>query len=364
MEEDFIGFKRLIKQRKYQCFNPSSFLKTGNGYKNKSNIERLNEELLDFYENLLSSDEEYNIRQMIMNEIKDILEDENYKISSFGSFSYNLFLPTSDIDIIIEGEEEEIEKNTKKEDNDLSNRRKKLENNEILKNIFNVMKDRLENIIHLSKARIPILRCIESKFGFRIDISVNHNGLKHSEYILKAINKYPIIKPFCMLLKNFLYIRGLTDSKRGGLCAYGQFLMILNFLELHPVIQSTEMDPFKNLGVLFMDFFQYYGFDFFYDNSMITLNHYKKNKSKNMLSIEDPTSGKDVGTNCFNMFVIKEVFQHAYKVMNSILSSKIDKHLKILSCWMEIDENIEVWREIVKNKYYEVIKKEDVKILS
>jgi non-canonical poly(A) RNA polymerase PAPD5/7 len=45
----------------------------------------------------------------------------------------------------------------------------------------------------------------------------------------------------------------------GGIGSYALLFLILSFLRLHPKVQSKEIIPRRNLGVLLIEFFELYG---------------------------------------------------------------------------------------------------------
>jgi non-canonical poly(A) RNA polymerase PAPD5/7 len=233
--------------------------------------------------------------------------------------------------------------------------------NKVLKKISTVLHEseliERSSIIHLSRAKIPILKCKNVNFGYRFDISVNQRlGIKQVGFITNEVTKRPYLKQFSILLKHFLKVRGLNESSRGGMCAYAQFLMLLSFFQLHPLLQTEGIiDPLENIGVLFMDFFQFYSFDFNYQNVTISVRDamYKRNTSDEAaLSIEDPVDEThDVGYFCTNMASIRDVFSHSYRVMACVVRGVNRPEDSLLSLWMGTSKNEEMWRINVIEEY-------------
>lgn len=306
--------------------------------------EKLNQELYNFYHLLSPHSEEIKIRNFLTKKMKDFIAEAlpKFKFESFGSSECKLYLPSSDIDILLVNEEKDVVPN------------------KTLTHLGNLLRNNCDFIdqtyvIHIRTARVPILKCRDRFFGFEFDIIVNKvDGMKQAKYIHDKITELPFLKPLCIILKYFLKSRNLNDSKNGGLCSYAQFLLILHFVQLHPVVQQENfIDPLKNLGVILLDFFQFYGFDFPYEGVTLSFTDYmykKQTISNAIISIEDPVNtNHDVGDNCSNMHTIKDVFQHAYKIMTIALSDRVDYEDSLLCLWMRINKNEESWRrEIVE----------------
>lgn len=337
MNKDFIGLFHETKSRKYKCKSPEAFLEDRDTKLNMEPMDKLNYELKELYNTLRPRKEEICIRRHLLAKMVALLERsiEDATVSTFGSYECGLFLPTSDFDIVICPRKAQGDQNT------------------VLKGIRNIISKAdfisAESIIHLSKAKIPILRCADETFGYRFDISVGHiNGLSQAKYIKKTLSERPYMRPFVLLLKHFLRTRDISESKRGGLCSYAQFLMMLHFFQLHPLVQTQCIDPYENMGVLFLDFFQYYGFNM-HENAKITIQspgYRKKENSSLTFSIEDPIDHThDAGSLCSNGNAIMDVFNHAYRLMSTVFHKKVPGEKSLSSLWMKNSKAEEIWRE-------------------
>ncbi|KAM0674234.1 hypothetical protein GVAV_002308 [Gurleya vavrai] len=307
-------------------------------------IEKLNLELFTLYKQLLPTIEELNIRsnltKMMQKFIKDILPDFEFHV--FGSSRSFTYLPNSDIDIVLVKEGRDVIPN-------------KILNYIASKAEFVNFLDR-SHILHIRQARVPLLKLRDKTYGIEFDIVINkQNSLQQADFILNEIEKKPFLKSMCILLKYFLKARNLSESRFGGLCSYAQFLMLLSFCQLHPIIQQNFINPNKNLGVFFMDFFQFYGCDFQYETVTISVKdacYFKKSISNAIISLEDPVDIKhDVGDNCIQMYSIKEVFQHDYRIMNIVIRERIQSRDSLLGLWMTYDLKQDKWRKANIEKY-------------
>lgn len=325
--------------------HPTYFLKCLKNPIQLPAIEKLNLELYTLYKQLSPKPEELFLRKKLIKQLTEFLQEilPDFKIHTFGSSRCNTFLPNSDVDIVLMNDSKDIVPNKI-----LRLIASKAEKASFLDQSY---------ILHVRQARVPILKLREKNYGLEFDIVINKgNCLKQADFILNEIENRPYLKPMCILLKYFLKIRSLSDSRFGGLCSYAQFLMLLSFSQLHPIIQQNGyINPNKNLGVLFMDFFQLYGCDFPYETVTISVKdicYYKKVISNSIISLEDPVDIKhDVGDNCIQMYSIKDVFYHVYKIMAIVFKDEIKGRDSLLGLWMTLDMNQELLRIDLVEKY-------------
>ncbi|TBU05261.1 putative poly(A) polymerase [Hamiltosporidium magnivora] len=419
MDDSFIPYKSVNIKSDYSSKPPTHFLytKIPDTYTKKtavpqyiSPLERLNTELLTLSQTLKSTPTEIEIRNFLISKFQLLfLEKLNLHCTVMGSYSHNLFLTTSDIDLSISCPTIKSDSNQKKKENILL---KKicliLQNTEFIEPI---------SIIHLNKARIPIIKCRDILYKIRFDISINN--MSQSRYVHTALQKKPYLHNFCLVLKYFLFKRDMSQTRRGGLCSYAQFLLLNHFFNLHPLIQLKTVNPLLNMGVLFMDFFQYFGIDFKYDRSVMISHkgyynrieennteyrdegkgeyisdnkgynrsdnkgyynrsdnkgYYNRSDNNNTnfnkfydksfdacLNIEDPDDPSyNVGHGCSTIQSVKEVFNHCYRIMSVILSGEVDSNKSVLSVWVNLDEKEEEWRRGIVEKYKEIKGRERV----
>lgn len=257
-------------------------------------VSQSNKLLLDRYRKIKPTQKDNKCRlrwiNLIKSEILKIYPTSSVKL--FGSFYTGLYISSSDIDISINIETDDP--------------------NTILKAVkFQLYQtNQFHSLLHLSHAKIPILKFKAKKFGFKFDISVNNvSGISTGKYVKKKIEGDPNLMIFAILFKHFINSRKLGDASVGGLNSYSQFLMILIFVEMNPFYQE------KNLAVTFFDFVQFLGYDFKYKNVQIDIKNciFTKNVY-NRLSIIDPTDNlTDVGACCKNMEKVIETLQNFYR---------------------------------------------------
>ena len=92
----------------------------------------------------------------------------------------------------------------------------------------------------------------------QLDISFagpEHHGLEAIEMITEITHELPMVRPLVLVLKQFLFDRGLLTAYTGGLSSYCLFLMVTRYLQE----QSTSWD---DCGSLLMGFLDFYGNSF------------------------------------------------------------------------------------------------------
>ncbi|ORD93758.1 PAPD7 [Enterospora canceri] len=295
-------------------------------------IDRLNEELLGVYDRVVLDQAEKMLREEVFQKLKSVLEREfaenSIKVEKYGSFMTDMMVGKSDIDVTVLYEQE----------GDLKYRTA----NDVLREIFKVLlkHDFCDGeIIHLKKARIPILKCTDKKYKIKIDISVNQkDGLVSGEFMKKKKEEIRDIEYMAVLLKYFMKRRCLSETHSGGLSAYAQFLLILNFLQLHPLTESSSIK--QNLGAFMMDFFMYYAhIDFRRAVVNVKDGKYRKNESGFCIFIDDPICDdfSNVTPNCSQIGRIQDLFRKCYKTMAEALKSRVDRRI-LNDIWFKFNQ--------------------------
>ncbi|OCT82198.1 hypothetical protein XELAEV_18024710mg [Xenopus laevis] len=244
----------------------------------------LHEEILDFYKYMSPRPEEEKMRMEVVNRIENVIKElwPNADVQIFGSFKTGLYLPTSDIDLVVFGKWENLPLWTLEE---------------ALRK-HNVADENSVKV--LDKATVPIIKLTDSFTEVKVDISFNvQNGVKAAQLIKDFIKKYPVLPYLVLVLKQFLLQRDLNEVFTGGIGSYSLFLMAVSFLQLHP--REDACRPDANFGVLLIEFFELYGRHFNYvktgirtkdGGSYVAKDEVQKNMldgyRPSMLYIEDP----------------------------------------------------------------------------
>ncbi|KJH51675.1 nucleotidyltransferase domain protein [Dictyocaulus viviparus] len=194
-------------------------------------IEGLHEEIKDIFQWLRPCRLEEAIRlevfRKVRSAIKERWKNNNVRVSVFGSLRTRLFLPTSDIDVLVECDEWK--------DSDIMSH--------CMQETANYLEEKnlAKSVAVFSDAYVPIVKMVEKDTLVNVDISFNTaQGVKAADYIEKrdTVPKYsvqvkeefPVVEPLILVLKQFLILRRLNTTYTGGLSSYGLILMLINFL--------------------------------------------------------------------------------------------------------------------------------------
>nr|XP_043623972.1 terminal nucleotidyltransferase 4B [Erigeron canadensis] len=278
----------------------------------KSPMLQLHKEILDFCDFLSPTAEEQVSRTTAVESVSDVIKYiwPKCKVEVFGSFKTGLFLPSSDVDMVI------LESDIRSPQMGLRALSRALSQRGVAKQIQVI-----------GKARVPIIKFVEKRSGISFDVSFDmDNGPKAAIYIQDAISKWPPLRPLCLILKVFLQQRELNEVYSGGIGSYALLAMLIAMLRNS---SDTHAYPERNLGVLLVTFFDMYGRKLNTSDVGISCNESgtffsKKSKGflnatrRSLISIQDPqTPENDIGKNSFNYFQIRSAFGMAYSTLTN-----------------------------------------------
>ncbi|XP_051576080.1 terminal nucleotidyltransferase 4A-like isoform X2 [Myxocyprinus asiaticus] len=280
-------------------------------------INGLHEEIVDFYHFMSPRPEEEAMRRDVVNRIEAVIKDlwPTAKVQIFGSFSTGLYLPTSDIDLVVFGKWEQPPL-------------QQLDQALRQKNMAEPFSIKL-----LDKATVPIIKLTDRETDVKVDISFNvETGVKAVRFIKDHLKKYSVLPYLIFVLKQFLLQRDLNEVFSGGISSYSLILMGISFLQLHPRIDCKASNI--NIGILLIEFFELYGRHFNYLKTGIRVKDggayldkeeivkvMENGYRPSMLCIEDPNlPGNDVGRSSYGAMQVKEVFNYAYLILSHAVS--------------------------------------------
>ncbi|XP_017284193.1 terminal nucleotidyltransferase 4B [Kryptolebias marmoratus] len=313
----------------------------------------LHEEIKDFYEYISPRPEEEKMRLEVVDRIKGVIYDlwPSAEVQVFGSFSTGLYLPTSDIDLVVFGKWETLPLWT-------------LEEALRKRNVAD------ENSIKvLDKATVPIIKLTDSFTEVKVDISFNvMSGVKAAQLIKEFKEKYPVLPYLVLVLKQFLLQRDLNEVFTGGIGSYSLFLMAVSFLQLH--YREDVSIPNINIGVLLIEFFELYGRNFNYLKTGIRIKDggcyvAKDEVQKNMMDgyrpsmlyIEDPLQpDNDVGRSSYGAMQVKQAFDYAYVVLSHAVSHVAkyypnNENESILGRIIRVTQEVDEYREWIRKNW-------------
>jgi hypothetical protein len=208
----------------------------------------LHEEICDFYEWVRPTEGEIVLRRFIEAQITAIARHRFPGCDPvvYGSSTTGLMLPYSDLDMsILNVTEASIE------DALLALSRDVTANNMCELHAPQV----------LLKTKVPLIKFTSSLAPIDVDVSVNAgDGRANSKYINSRLQLFPEARPLITLVKYLLKQRDLNDTYRGGLGSFAAALLVLSFLQHHPMY-TTDCANRANygLGRLLVDLLRYYG---------------------------------------------------------------------------------------------------------
>ncbi|KAJ8041865.1 Non-canonical poly(A) RNA polymerase PAPD5 [Holothuria leucospilota] len=304
-------------------WNSSGKLKSGGtpwripGKVYSEGVVGLHEEIKDFYRFMYPRPEEHVMRQEVVRRVETIITGiwPEARVEIYGSCKTWLYLPTSDIDLVVFGELGE---------NPCCRLGEELKNSDL---------PEPGSIKVLDKATVPIVKLTDVLTKVRVDISFNMNSTTGcAKLIEKFISQFPNLPHMVFVLKQFLLQRDLNEVWTGGISSYSLILMIVSFLQLH-----VPPEP-SNLGVLLIEFFELYGINFNYFKTGISVEnggtYFPKDDASNMtdrhrfslLCIEDPLNpGLDLGRNSFGFMEVRKAFHYASRVLTQAVLPHLDQ---------------------------------------
>lgn len=202
----------------------------------------------------------------------------------------------------------------------------------LLKTLANVVRRSgiTDKVTIIAKAKVPIIKFITAHGRISVDISINQiNGIAAGKMINRFLEELPALRAIVLVIKSFLHQRSMNEVFSGGLGSYSIVCLAVSFLQMHPKLRRGEIDPSQNLGVLVMEFFEFYGRYFNYQEAGISLRHggtyFSKSRrgwhdfrKPSLLSIEDPNDiSNDISKGSFAINQVRQTFAGAFEILKT-----------------------------------------------
>lgn len=163
--------------------------------------DRLHTEIEQFYAHMIPTRTEHALRVKVVTRIESVVlamwPDAHVEV--FGSFRTGLYLPTSDIDLVVLGIWDQLPLRT-------------LETELLACGIAEPNSVRV-----LDKASVPIIKLTDRESQVKVDISFNmESGVRSAELIKDYKRKYPVLSKLVLVLKQFLLQRDLNEVFTGN----------------------------------------------------------------------------------------------------------------------------------------------------
>lgn len=288
--------------------------------KQKEIADWLTLEIKDFVNYISPSKEEITIRNTVINNLKSNISSfwPSTQAHVFGSCATDLYLPGSDIDMVIISTTGDYEQRSR-----LYQLSSFLRTNRLAKNIQVI-----------ATAKVPIIKFVDPDHNINVDISFERsNGLDAARRIRKWLDLTPGLRELVLIIKQFLRSRRLNDVHVGGLGGYSTIILVYHFLKLHPRISTGNLNAMENLGTLLIEFFELYGMNFSYDKLVIALNNGDDSpkyllktacpqlgavRGQFTLVIQDPSDpANNITRSSYNLRGIKKAFVGAFQLLIS-----------------------------------------------
>ncbi|WWC97155.1 hypothetical protein V866_004034 [Kwoniella sp. B9012] len=287
--------------------------------------EMLNEEINAFYKYVSPTKEEFEVRlfmiELISRSILKLWPDA--EVTPFGSWQTQLYLPQGDIDLVV----------TNKHFSESNKAR-------LLADMARAMRMAriTDEVAIISRARVPIIKFITNEGKLNVDISLNQvNGISASKIINQYLDSLPGSRQLILVVKSFLSQRSMNEVYTGGLGSYAVICLVISFLQVHPKLRKSELDPEENLGTLLIEFFELYGRNFNYQDVGLSIRkggYYYLKSSRGwlrpnqsfLLSIEDPQDrDNDISGGSFGIRQVKNTLAGAYELLLMRLFERADE---------------------------------------
>ncbi|CAG8512971.1 11414_t:CDS:10 [Ambispora gerdemannii] len=279
-------------------------------------IDILNQEVTDFVTYISPLPEEREMRQSVILRINQLLRNE-FDLGSvaraYGSYNTDLYLPSSDIDLVLFCE--------------IKNRKR------LVYQIGEVIRSLAieSSILKLPFARVPIVKFVEKSSGYHVDISFNQASSLNSANVTKTlIQRYPGSRELLLAVKYFLASLSLNDPSQGGMGSYTALLLVISLLQKHPLVKNPNFVVKDNLGMMLIEFFKLYGVEFNYKKYSINvskegsyeLKPAKNKDSSKFLVIPDPSDpdNVNVATATSKWINIRQAFASAYETLQETVN--------------------------------------------
>ncbi len=176
---------------------------------------QLHNEIVEFYNYYGPNEAENEARKRFFGKVKREIKFmwPNAKVKVFGSTATKLFLPMSDVDVVVRVPG--FEKSSMKMVRKMQARLARLSWTRSCEPIL---------------AKVPIVKLEDTDSNLFMDISFNKsNGVAAVNFIKKFMVIYPEMKFLLLVLKAFLKSRGLNETFHGGLSSYLLTVLVISY---------------------------------------------------------------------------------------------------------------------------------------
>lgn len=293
----------------------------------------LHKEIVDFHDYIKPQQYEHIVRHDLVRRLRELIQSrfDDADIQAFGSFAAEIYLPTSDMDIVLLSRQY-LETSKPKYDsvNEIRKLARILRNSDL---------PQPGTLVPILSAKVPIIKYKDRLTGLSVDISFeNPSGLIAIRTFNQWRQVFPEMPKLALLLKQYLAIRGINEPFNGGLGSFSLICMIVSMLQLMPEASSGNWHEGENvaLGRALMEFLDLYGSKFNTETTGIKVRqpgYFKKSKRREffnpgkpyLLAIEDPNDPtNNISKASYRILDIQKHFLETYHRLSSRMNELHD----------------------------------------
>ena len=295
----------------------------------KDPLVQLHQEIIDFCDFVKPSQKEIKAHNEVFARIEKVVNGlwPGTEIKSFGSLITGLWLPNSDMDLVVFTQNRLL--STKYLIKELA-----LELN------YRQMLCYQERVFH---ARVPILKLRDQKTAIPVDICFNiDNGVEGVKMVQGYLDRYPEARYLTCVLKYFLRQRSLNETYSGGVGSFTLFCTVIAAIQEHRR-KHTQGGRFT-LAHYLLHYFHFYGYELDVSQNGLRIAgtgeiFSKPPNSPALLTLICPQEMEhDIGQNAYNFGKVQEALAAAYDVM--MVQPYRKQGLTPLSCVIKADRSL------------------------
>jgi non-canonical poly(A) RNA polymerase PAPD5/7 len=282
-------------------------------------VVALHQEVTDLVDYLMPTEAEIFMRRLAELGVADVARKlwPGCEPCAYGSMSTHLLLPTSDLDmsiLAVPGHTEDA----------LAALCRAISQERLCAATFPQM---------ILKTKVPLLKFATRVGSVEVDVSVNAaDGKANSELVKELLGQFPEARPLIIVAKCFLQQRDMHEPFRGGLGSFATTLLVLSFLQHHPIYTTAcARRHCYGLGKLLVDFFRYYSQAFNFHRVGVSLGNdgeyfqrppsngnENMGRGPNQMLLQDPgNAGNNAASSLRNWQAISTAFESAYMMLTA-----------------------------------------------
>jgi non-canonical poly(A) RNA polymerase PAPD5/7 len=294
---------------------------------------RLHIEIIDFVEYIKPRPYEHAVRRFVIQRVRDVarrlFHDTDVRV--FGSFAAELYLPTSDVDLVI------ISRDFARTETPKYDAKKRLWGFKAA--LQNARIAAPNSIQVIANAKVPLVKFKDAITGFSVDVSFeNKTGLVANGTFNSWRERYPCLPLLLTLVKQFLAMRGLNEVYIGGVGSFTLTCLLVSLFQQLPSVASGDINPSDNLGIMLLEFLELYGKRFntrrvgirvddiapgyFRRDELYPMPPRPKPQDEFLLAIQDPNvPSNNISRSSYMIELVLECFGDAYDVLTAQMAA-------------------------------------------